>query len=490
MAYKFVDRAQMSVSGAPGTGPISLATALNGYQSIYGPNGLSNGDTFRYLAVDPSGAWEIGIGTYSSTGNTVTRSPTKSSAPGNAAVTLSSNAAIACTFAAEDISTGSLAGLQDVNVTEGAMIDTYSLVWDNATGKWIAAPGASTSTLAGLSDVALTSPSNHQALLYVTADTKWENVSLASVALSGAYSALTGAPTIPTNTSFNLAGLGDVSITTGSGVDGYSVTWNNAAGKFELANISGGGGGGGVTVENSGTSVGTGITTLNFAGMATVTASGSTATITGNSGGGGGGSSPTIVQQQAFCQDAPFTLASAPTPGNLLIAIISHWSQSTTLAGWIDLSHTNASGDYIDIFMRVAQSGDTTTIAPSNGNNGCSAAIFEIAGAAFAQPSLINTKVDSTSTSQSLNIYCAPTSLLVGLISSQTTTNSLPSAVSGATAGTGATASSGVGSGYPRTAQDMTATISTGGNVTVSATYATSADCNMGLICIQGAGTV
>ena len=38
-----------------------------------------------------------------------------------------------------------------------------------------------------------------------------------------------------------LANLNDVSMSPGSGTDGYSVTWNNTAGKFELTSITGGG---------------------------------------------------------------------------------------------------------------------------------------------------------------------------------------------------------------------------------------------------------
>ena len=61
--------------------------------------------------------------------------------------------------------------------------------------------------------------------------------SLAPVATSGAYSDLTGTPS---SSSYNFVDLGDVSITEGSGVDGYVVYWNNGAGKYELKAPAGG----------------------------------------------------------------------------------------------------------------------------------------------------------------------------------------------------------------------------------------------------------
>lgn len=64
-----------------------------------------------------------------------------------------------------------------------------------------------------------------------------------NISLSGSY------PNITFNASggggvTELVDLDDVDITTGAGVDGYSVVWDNGTGKFVLDDISGGGGGG------------------------------------------------------------------------------------------------------------------------------------------------------------------------------------------------------------------------------------------------------
>lgn len=76
MAFKFVNRAKMTTS-TTGTGTITLGSASSGYQS-FATAGIANTDTFSYLIEDGT-AWEIGTGTYSSTGPTVARSLVESS---------------------------------------------------------------------------------------------------------------------------------------------------------------------------------------------------------------------------------------------------------------------------------------------------------------------------------------------------------------------------------------------------------------------------
>jgi hypothetical protein len=60
---------------------------------------------------------------------------------------------------------------------------------------------------------------------------------LAAVAISGAYGDLTGKPT---NGSWSLTGLADVSMSPGSENDGYVVYWDNATTRFKLKAVSGG----------------------------------------------------------------------------------------------------------------------------------------------------------------------------------------------------------------------------------------------------------
>jgi len=78
--------------------------------------------------------------------------------------------------------------------------------------------------------------------------------------------------------------------TNASAFDGKFLKYTHSIGKFEFVTVSGGGGGGssGIEVLNSGSSVGTGITSINFSTNVTATASGGIATITASGGGGGG----------------------------------------------------------------------------------------------------------------------------------------------------------------------------------------------------------
>jgi hypothetical protein len=73
---KLYDMAQMTVSGTPGTGTITLSAAavVAGitYQTFAAAGALT-GDSISYRISDSGNAWEIGRGTYNSTGPTLTR---------------------------------------------------------------------------------------------------------------------------------------------------------------------------------------------------------------------------------------------------------------------------------------------------------------------------------------------------------------------------------------------------------------------------------
>ena len=94
-----VNRAKMSTA-TTGTGTITLGSAEDGYQS-FADAGVSDGDTLRYVIEDGS-AWEIGTGTYTASGTTLTRTVGESS-NADAALNVSGSAAVFVTVAGEDI---------------------------------------------------------------------------------------------------------------------------------------------------------------------------------------------------------------------------------------------------------------------------------------------------------------------------------------------------------------------------------------------------
>ena len=84
-----------------GTGTITLGSAESGYQT-FADAGVANADVVRYVIEDTGGAFEIGTGTYTSSGSTLTRTVSESS-NSDAAINLSGSATVFIGATAEDI---------------------------------------------------------------------------------------------------------------------------------------------------------------------------------------------------------------------------------------------------------------------------------------------------------------------------------------------------------------------------------------------------
>lgn len=80
MAFVIADRVQETCA-APGTGTVSLLGAVTGFQTF--SSGIGNNNSTYYCIADQGGAnWEVGIGTYSSTGSTLSRDTVLASSAG------------------------------------------------------------------------------------------------------------------------------------------------------------------------------------------------------------------------------------------------------------------------------------------------------------------------------------------------------------------------------------------------------------------------
>lgn len=98
MALVFKDRVKVT-STTTGTGTFTLGSAVTGFQSF---SVIGNGNTTYYTITDESGNWEVGIGTYTSSGTTLSRDTILESSNGGTAIDFPSGTkTVFVTYAAE-----------------------------------------------------------------------------------------------------------------------------------------------------------------------------------------------------------------------------------------------------------------------------------------------------------------------------------------------------------------------------------------------------
>lgn len=96
---KVKNRAWMTTATV-GTGTITLGSAVSGYQS-FADAGVANADVVQYVIIDGLN-WEVGTGTYTSSGTTLSRTPAEST-NADAAISLSGSATVFIAPLAADI---------------------------------------------------------------------------------------------------------------------------------------------------------------------------------------------------------------------------------------------------------------------------------------------------------------------------------------------------------------------------------------------------
>ena len=136
---KLFNRAKMNTA-TTGAGTVTLGTAETGFQT-FADAGVANSDVVQYVIEDGS-SWEIGTGTYSSSGTTLTRSPSESSG-GGSALSLSGSAKVSITVIADDFKRLQLAGATKAEATSGGLDVTGNIVVSgNVDGRNVASDGA------------------------------------------------------------------------------------------------------------------------------------------------------------------------------------------------------------------------------------------------------------------------------------------------------------------------------------------------------------
>lgn len=200
---KLFNRAKMTTA-TTGASTITLGTAAIGYQT-FAAAGISNGDVIQYSISDGNN-FEIGTGTYTASGTTLTRTVSESSNSGSA-INLSGNAFVACAAIAVD----------------------FNRLEHNGTTKMTATSAGSTVT-----------------------------GTLAATALAGSGANLTGIVSIPTGTIFLWSG------STGSIPSGW-VICNGSNGTPDLRNEFVIGAGDTYSVDGSGGAANVTLATTNIA---------------------------------------------------------------------------------------------------------------------------------------------------------------------------------------------------------------------------------
>lgn len=149
---KLFNRAKMDTS-TTGSGTITLGSAVDGYQS-FADAGVADSDVVQYVIEDGNN-WEIGTGTYSATGTSLTRTPSESSNSGSA-ISLTGAAEVFISAIHSDFERLQNAGTTKVEATStGATVTGDIAVTGTVDGVDIAARDAVLTSTTTTADAAL-----------------------------------------------------------------------------------------------------------------------------------------------------------------------------------------------------------------------------------------------------------------------------------------------------------------------------------------------
>jgi len=219
MVQQFADRAKMTTP-TTGTGTITLGSAVTGFQT-FAAAGITTGSTVRYVIEDLPN-WEIGLGTYTASGTTLSRGPLESNNAG-AAISLSGSAIVYVTAAAADINLGSPPPV-GVNVAAAGYFTTLFGYASLTVGTPIAAGATATLNSAA---------AQYRLISYQTASsTRWQ-MGVSNTAESGAN----------VGSDFSISAFSDagaylyapISIVRSTGAVTFGGSSTAAAGAFETA---------------------------------------------------------------------------------------------------------------------------------------------------------------------------------------------------------------------------------------------------------------
>jgi hypothetical protein len=235
MALVLADRVQETTL-TTGTGTVTLAGAVLGFQTFAV---IGNGNTTFYTIADQGGSnWEVGIGTYTASGTTLSRDTVLASSNGGALVDFTAGTKTAfVTYPSEKSVNLDTAG--NVNIPNQIVIDNTALTTSNTSNLVIGGPLSFTDT-GIVSNFVGTVDNYYQAAIQnlsngaaATAewiaynDTASSTDNFAAMGINSSGYAGTGAINAPNN-AFFVSGSTDIVVGTISGNDIHLVTNSSA----------------------------------------------------------------------------------------------------------------------------------------------------------------------------------------------------------------------------------------------------------------------
>jgi hypothetical protein len=255
---KLFNRAKMTTS-TTGSGTVSLSDAAVGFQT-FAAAGVSDGDVVQYV-IEEGSNFEIGTGTYSSSGTSLTRSPTESS-NSNAAITLAGAAKVSITAVAADLNRLQHDGSDKVTVSStGASVTGNLAVTGTVDGRDVATDGAKLDNIEANADVTDTANVTAAGALMDSEVTNLAQVkafdssdyataaqgSTADAALPKAGGTMTGSIRLDQD---NLSASGGTLTIDLDAANNFKITMS-ASTTFAFSNVSAGRGGNLIIVQNA-----------------------------------------------------------------------------------------------------------------------------------------------------------------------------------------------------------------------------------------------
>lgn len=279
MALVFKDRVKVTSTTA-GTGTFTLGSAVTGFQSF---SVIGNGNTTYYTITDESGNWEVGIGTYTSSGTTLSRDTILESSNSGSVVDFPSGTkTVFVTYPAE----------KSVGLDASDELTTVVSIAKGGTGQ--------TSAANAINALLPTQTGNDGKFLKTNGSAvSWDTPSGGSSAKTWTAFTASGTYTVP-------AGVSSIrAYAFGKGGNGAAAAASTRPG--------GGGGGGGCAFGDIAVTAGQSVTVTISAGVATVTYN-STTMLTANP--GSNGSAATGGAGGSASKDASVTNGGAYTGGS------------------------------------------------------------------------------------------------------------------------------------------------------------------------------